>query len=123
MDKQLLFVYNAQSSVMAQLTDYIHKTVSPKTYGCNLCGLTYGAAGMKNEWKQFLDSLPLKAQFLHKDEFLKEYPGKENITFPVAFIKENDTLVNLITTEEINQQQSLDDLKALVKVKTAKLAK
>lgn len=121
MNKKLLFVYNADSSLFNQVGDLIHKTVSPNTYQCNLCRLTYSGISIKSDWKDFINSLPLKIEFLHKDEFLKLYPDKQNITLPIAFIKEENLLSELISTNEINQQKNLEDLKTLVKEKIANL--
>jgi len=45
---QIIFVYNADSSLFANITDFAHKIVSPKTYSCNLCKLSYGKFSMKN---------------------------------------------------------------------------
>ncbi|MDZ4784775.1 MAG: hypothetical protein SGJ02_01735 [bacterium] len=111
---ELIFVYNADSSTFAKLTDAVHKVVSPQTYSCNLCALTYGAFSMRDEWKKFIENLPLKAKFLHKDEFLKSFPKQEKEDFPCIFIKDNEDMKLLITSEEINRQKNLDDLKSLV---------
>lgn len=101
--------------------DLIHKTISPKTYQCSLCGLTYSEISMKNDWKEFINLLPFKIEFLYKDEFLKQYPGKQNLTFPSAYIIENGSLTELISTQEINQQKNLNELKALVNNKVSNL--
>ncbi|MBI2595944.1 hypothetical protein HYW46_04395 [Candidatus Daviesbacteria bacterium] len=119
--KPVLFVYNADSSLFNQVGDFIHKTISPKTYPCNLCSLTYSGASMKKDWKEFINLLPVKVGFLHKDEFLKFYPDRQNITFPIAFVKEENLLTEFISTNEINQLKSLEDLKTLVKEKVANL--
>lgn len=119
MNKKLLLVYNADSSLFNQVGDFIHKTISPKTYPCNLCSLTYSGASMKKDWKEFVNSLPVKVEFLHKDEFLKLYPDRQNTTFPIAFVKEENLLIEFISTNEINKQKSLEDLKTLVKEKLA----
>lgn len=121
MNKQLLFVYNADSSLFNQVGDFIHKTVSPKTYQCNLCGLTYSGVRVKSDWKAFINSLPVKSEFLHKDEFLQKYPDKQNLTFPIAFTKDGDSLTEFISNQEINQQQSLEELESLVKEKIINL--
>ncbi len=43
MNKQLLiFVYNANSDLFSTVTDFAHKILSPSTYQCQLCALTYG---------------------------------------------------------------------------------
>lgn len=121
-DRKLIFVYNADSSLFNQVGDLIHKTISPKTYQCNLCGLTYSGVSMKGDWKDFINSLPIKAEFLHKDEFLKQFPNKKQSTFPVVFVRENDSLIELISTQEINQAKNLEELKKIVheKVSTIK---
>ena len=38
---ELIFIYNAQKGRLNSLIDYIHKTVSPGTYSCNLCAITH----------------------------------------------------------------------------------
>jgi len=114
MDERIIFVYNANSSLFAQLTDYAHKIISPQTYKCNLCRLTYGNLGMKREWKEFIQHLSFKIIFLHKDEFLKDYPSFSHVSFPAVFKEKNGTVLTLITSKEINNQQSLEELKNVV---------
>ena len=43
----LIFVYNAKSGTLNAAIDYFHKIVSPETYDCNLCILTYDNFGKK----------------------------------------------------------------------------
>ena len=43
----LIFVYNANGGFFNGFSDYIHKLVSPKTYECSLCAITYDNLGMK----------------------------------------------------------------------------
>ncbi len=113
----IIFVYNADSGVFAGIKDLVHKSVSPKTYGCNLCGLTYGGVSMKQDWKEFIKSLPVKVTFFHKDEFTKLYPQYTTVTYPMAFKKTGRVLREFISTDEINKQKSLEQLMQLVKEK------
>ncbi len=113
----LIFVYNADASFFSQLTDYIHKSISPSTYQCNLCGLTYGAMGMKKGWKDFIQKLPLSVKFLHKNEFVKKYPKLQNTALPAAFIEKDGGISLLITSQEINKQKTITDLENLVQFK------
>ena len=76
MKGQLLFVYNASSNLFSTVTDFAHKILSPSTYQCRLCALTYGNFSIKQEWKSFIESLPVKAVFLYKDEFEKEFKSQ-----------------------------------------------
>lgn len=70
---KLLFVYNAASGRLNGWIDMAHKIVSPSTYECSLCALTHGAFTEKKAWARFRDESGLQMQFLHKDEFEKEY--------------------------------------------------
>src|SRR3989344_8691390 len=98
---KLLFIYNAESSLFSQLTDYAHKIISPKTYRCNLCVLTYGNLGMKNKWKDFIKSLNVGVKFLHKDEFVKKYDFKT--TYPIILKEDKGKLSVLVSTTELNE--------------------
>lgn len=114
---KLLFVYNGDSSIMAQLKDSVQKLVSPSTYQCSLCNLTYGAVSMKNEWKEFIDSLAVKSDFLHKDEFRKKYPELNSLQLPAVFAIEDQSIKQIITASEISDQKTLIDLENLLKQK------
>lgn len=118
---KLIFVYNANSSLFAQAKDYVHKYVSPKTYGCKLCGLTWGAAGEKKEWRDFVNNLQYPSEFLHRDEFFNQHPKYRNSKLPAVFLKENGKVNSLIPASEINQQNSLYELQDLVRQKTKNL--
>ncbi|MCY4438269.1 MAG: hypothetical protein OXE05_13160 [Chloroflexi bacterium] len=67
-ERRIVFVYNADSGHLAQLKDYVHKIVSPETYPCSLCQITYGNLGMKRAWRRFVQELPHPAVFAHRDE-------------------------------------------------------
>ena len=109
---QLLFVYNADSRWFNMITEFAHKMFSPSTYQCRLCAITYGNFSMKQSWKNFLEKLPVKAEFLYKDEFKKQYPV--NAEFPVIFLKTNGTLKTFLSKEEIEKCTGLDQLMILV---------
>lgn len=72
---RLLFVYNADSGFRAALFDSVHKLVSPGTYACSLCALTYGPLSMRRAWRDWLRSAPFDARFVHRDELARDYPG------------------------------------------------
>ena len=118
---ELIFVYNANSGFLNSIKDLLHKSVSPKTYDCNLCFLTYSGISQKEEWKTFINKFPLKAVFLHKDEFTKQYPKYAMITYPIVFKKEKRILKEFISAEEINKLSGLEDLKQLVQNKISEL--
>ncbi len=112
--KKLIFVYNVNSNPFALVGATVSKLVSPDTYTCNLCKLTYPVISMDKEWNKFLETLPLEKEFLHKDEFKSKFPQLNDTKLPVIFIKEGEEIKVLITSDEINQQKNISQLKELI---------
>lgn len=112
MNEQLLFVYNADSGLFSVVADFAHKILSPKTYACHLCALTYGDFSMKQEWKKFIECLPVKAEFLHKDAFEKRYGTA--VELPAVFVATSGGVKGLISRAEIESCQSLHELETMV---------
>lgn len=110
----LLFVYNADSTIFASLSDFMRKLIAPKTSGCSLCMITYGLMNMKDEWKEFINALPQQKTFLHRDEFVKKYPEQSKTSLPAIFIISNGSLNDLVTAQEINKEKDIAGLKELL---------
>lgn len=83
--------------------------VSPQTYQCNLCAITYGNTGMKREWKEFIEILDVPVEFLHRDEFFEQY-RTQGVHFPAAFVKREGTVTLFIDSGEINSLKTLKEL-------------
>jgi hypothetical protein len=114
----LVFVYNAPDGIGAALFDAVHKAVSPSTYPCSLCAVTYGAVAMKREWRAWLKALPIPTRFLHRDGFRRAYPKLE-VALPVVLLDANGTPRPLLSAEELN---ALPDLTTLMATLEARLA-
>ena len=112
---ELIFIYNAKSGVVNELIDFAHKIVSPETYDCNLCAISYGAFAMKKKWSTYIETLPFKSTFTYKDRFFKN--GYSNIKFPSVFIQSNEKLDEIISATEINEIKNLDQLIGLLNQK------
>jgi len=115
-ETSLVFVYNADSGTFNSLKDILTRIVTPSRYSCRLCGLTYGALGMKANWRKFLDSLGFSVKFYHRDEFVNIYK-LENFEFPAVYMSKNNQVTLLISQMEINNTKSLDDLMNLISTK------
>lgn len=115
--ERLIFVYNARSGKLNGLLDLLHKNISPRTYPCQLCAVTYNNSGMLPEWKQFIEQLGVEVVFLHKDEWAK-YPGTMTAALPAAFlIQQGKTSVCIPATE----MRQVADVKALIDLTRIKL--
>lgn len=109
---ELIFIYNAKSGVVNELIDFAHKIISPETYDCNLCAISYGPFSMKKKWSTYIETLPFKSTFTYKDKFSKD--GYNNIKFPSVFIRSNEKLDEIISATEINEIKDLDQLIVLL---------
>ena len=105
----LLFVYNADSGKLNALLDSAHKIVSPSTYNCQLCQLTYGLVNENAAWKEFREQIKEEVVFLHRDEFEQKYDQKMDYPF-LARVEEKQ--VNLLLSAE--QLSEIDETQALI---------
>lgn len=109
----LVFVYNADSGVFNTLTDIAHKLMSPDTYECNLCNLTHGYFKARDEWVGFLRELDVEIEFLHRDEYARQYETLAD--FPAVFEKSEDGLKLWLDKDTINSMTSTEDLMQMIR--------
>ena len=115
----LIFVYNASSGVVSAVLDGLHKIVSPSTYDCNLCAITYGNFSENSVWKKFREESEAKMEFYHKDEFLKQFRSKwlPKFDFPVILSEENGELELFISADELNNLENASQLISAIKIR------
>ncbi len=68
---------------------------------------------MRQEWKDFIESLENPIEFLHSDELKKEY-AIEAISLPAIFKKEEEKLKVWIDSTALNSCKTLDELMQLI---------
>ena len=73
-----------------------------------LCKVSYGAFGIKSEWKQFVKTLPFTTTFLHKDEYIKQFPDCY-IDFPSLLYKNGPDFKTLLSAHDFTKIKSLKD--------------
>ena len=113
--QKLIFVYNEDANPVSMAINFVHRIVSPHTYDCNLCDLTYGYLTMKKDWKDYIGGLPVPSEFYLRSRFLKRYPNLEGARFPAVFsMTSAGAIENFLSADDVNAANSLDDLKALV---------
>jgi hypothetical protein len=111
---KLIFVYNADSDLFSTVTDFAHKIISPKTYACSLCALTFGNFGMKKEWAEFVKTVQPPPDFLHKDEFVKNYGSLVDAEFPAVFTLRSGLPSLLISSSELNACETIAELRDMI---------
>lgn len=115
----LIFVYNARGGLLPALGDMVHKIVSPATYPCSLCALTYGAVSMRGEWRRYLDGTGLPTLFLYRDEF-RSHLDDRYLALPVILLGgEGPEPEVLVSAAELDALPGLPALIALVEARLA----
>ncbi|MEI6757331.1 MAG: GTPase [Chlorobium sp.] len=113
---KLIFVYNSDSNPISSLIDLGHKIISPGTYDCSLCKLTYGPFTEIEAWKEFRSTLGVPVEFLHRDEFEKKYTPR--FTYPVILRHHGESNIEImLSKQEIDALPTLDALIEIVKKK------
>ncbi len=113
--KKLVFVYNGDSGVVNGIMHYLHKRISPDTYPCQLCGMVYDGVSLKKEWVDFVKALGVPCEFLHRDEYKKQY-GHTTLEWPAVLLHEG-TILKAIVLEaaDFDNISSLDVLQLKLK--------
>lgn len=119
--QKLILVYNADSGIRNLIFDGAHKILSPSSYQCSLCNITYGAFREYGIWKKFRIESNLQMEFLHKDEFAASYKSKfgHKFSFPIILQETNNVLEVLIKTEELDAIGNAKELICLIEMRTA----
>ncbi|MBA3819177.1 MAG: hypothetical protein H0X17_09820 [Deltaproteobacteria bacterium] len=113
MRRELVFVYNADSSAWSKLLDAGHKLISPSTYACKLCALTYGAVSMRAPWSRFVDQLPHHVRFAYRDELGRD--GTDVPAAPALLERDGQRWAALLDRDAIEACANLDELIARVR--------
>ncbi|MDO6519160.1 GTPase [Zobellia uliginosa] len=113
--EKLIFIYNADSGLKNALLDSTHKILSPSTYNCNLCDITFGVFTENKIWKRFREEADLEMEFLHKDEYKKQYASKfgNKFSFPIILAQSDGELQVFVSTEEMN---TIEDARSLIRL-------
>ena len=91
--------------------DSVHKLVSPSTYPCQLCAITYGLIGMRREWRAFLDRLGMETVFHHRPDFRAAFPAAANWPLPLIAVDTDGVLAPLVSAADF---RFIPDLAALI---------
>lgn len=118
----LILVYNANGGVLHALGDMVHKIISPATYPCSLCALTYGPFTMRAAWRNFLDKLGLPVLFLYRDEFREDLDERDIALAAILLGTETGIPEVLVTAAELGALQDLPELIALVEERLARVS-
>lgn len=118
----LIFVYNANGGLLNAARDAVHKLLSPSTYPCSLCSLTYGAVSKRPAWRVFLANIGMPALFLYRDEFRAELDTRD-LPLPAILLGGAGPVPEvLVSAAELDGLADLDALIALLETRVARVS-
>ncbi len=120
MSKRLVIVYNANAGLMAGVMDSVHKIVSPSTYPCQLCAVTYGLTSMRKDWRAFLDETGMGLLFHHRPDFRDAFPQAADWPLPLVAVEQGGELTELVSAADFT---AIPDLPTLIRVVRERLGK
>ena len=117
--RNIIFVYNAKGGRWNYIIDTAHKYISPNTYECNLCQITYDLK-MRKHWKEYVEKSPHKLQFLHSEELNQFGLTHYKDQLPICIERINNNYKILISKEEMdNYKDEFELINSLeIKLKT-----
>ena len=119
---ELLIVYNADGGIFSALADALHKVVSPATYPCSLCAMTYGPVAMRGRWRNFLARLPQTKRFYHRDDFAAAYPDSV-VALPAILTRAPGHAPRLlVSAAELDAASGLEGLIEMMRVRLGSAA-
>jgi hypothetical protein len=113
---KLILVYNANSGAVSAMLESAHKLLSPNTYDCKLCDLTFGIFSENKHWKAFRETSDIEMVFLHKDEFLKQYKSKwlPKYNFPVILLEEDQAFHIFMSNKDFETMETVEELTRVI---------
>ncbi|HMY81015.1 MAG TPA: hypothetical protein PK048_04205 [Candidatus Absconditabacterales bacterium] len=109
--KKLIFIYKAKSDKISKLINFAHKIISPSTYACDLCSLTYGDFSIKREWKEYLDKLNekgIQTEFHYEERAIQQGMTPESL--PAVLCELDGTRTTVVAGKEFEAIERLHDL-------------
>ena len=107
--RKFIFIYNAKGGRWNSTLDLVHKYVSPHTYKCSLCKITFNI-GMKKKWKIFLENSLHDFIFLHKEDLIEHNLERFENELPLCIEKINKKNSIIINAAEMKNFKDEDDL-------------
>ncbi|MCL3779201.1 hypothetical protein EMN47_02260 [Prolixibacteraceae bacterium JC049] len=111
---KFVIVYNSNGDFKSRLRYTLTQIFSPEKCKCFLRRLTHGKFKELPQWSKFIKKYR-GVETLYIDEFENKYPGL--YSYPIVLKYERGRLTEIISTEELTELNSFEELKALVKIR------
>lgn len=117
---ELFFVYNAKTGFGNMVLDGLHKAISPSTYPCGLCAITYHAVGKRKAWKEYLEGINVPVRFYYTDSIPAEFD--KNFEYPAVLRYENSSVSLILDKQDFAAINDLNEFIVLLEEKVPELS-
>ena len=108
--RRIIQVYNADGDALSVVIDAIHKVMSPASYPCSLCNVSYGPLSVRTKWRNYLGRLDADVLSLHRDEFRGRFPATD-VELPAILIQEPGAEPRVLLSKyRLDTIRDVDDL-------------
>tara|TARA_B100000767_G_C19395556_1_gene381655 strand:- start:67 stop:432 length:366 start_codon:yes stop_codon:yes gene_type:complete len=107
--RKFIFIYNAKGGKWNSTLDLVHKYISPHTYKCSLCKITFDIR-IKKKWKKFIENSMHNFIFLHKEDLVEHNLEWWENKLPVCLEKKNDEYELVISANKMKKLRNEDEL-------------
>lgn len=104
-NKELVFIYNADSDWLSQAKDLRDKLTKGKT-SCSLCNATWAVFDKKKYWSEKEKKIKIPYRYLHRDQLdgdIKSYLDQNNKSLPSVLLKEGTSYRELINRHQLDK--------------------
>jgi len=102
MIKRIIFVYNADSGVLAAVWDSVKKVVASKN-ACALCSITHSVFGERGEWSEIDRSLGVPTVYYHRDDVhgeVRDFIHQRSLALPLVVLEREGVDYDVAVTAE-----------------------
>ena len=118
---RIILVYNESRGLFDAVSSWTHKLLSPASYHCALCKVTFGLTGMLVPWKNYIEMLPSLVVFLHRDEFRQQFPALASQPLPAILTESSGQLAVLLPAHDIQAVSGIAGLIGLMQERLGNL--
>ena len=110
-DRQLIFIYNANSDAFSVIKDSIDKIKTGKSQ-CSLCNATWGVFNVKPSWSAKEKQIKIPFVYYHRDDMpnlISKFLKENNLLLPAVLLRENDKFKLLVSNKHLDKCDGSDD--------------
>ena len=103
-NKELIFIYNANSDFWSQAKDLTAKITKGKTQ-CSLCNATWALFDKKKTWSEIEKKIKIPFRYFYQDQLdydIKTYLDLNNKSLPSVLLKEGVSYRELVNSDQLD---------------------